>query len=243
MNTRKCLLLVAAGLGLAAISASALVAVNKTFRTTGFFIGLTQGTNAVSSNPQFDSANFAGWNLVNLAMGRSAADTSNTNQVMAMTFDCDLSSASLVVYDRSTSNVVATIAESTSVDSIKQQDVKKTAPNHAHFVGQFKIDSNGNGTNGLQGGFLTIAGHVRLNAVTGCPEPVLVGLDRDSLDRLVGDSELSKKEDPDSDKLTQRAGLAHLIGVVDVVNNGTNHTILVPFGHLSIRRELPIIAF
>jgi hypothetical protein len=40
--------------------------------------------------------------------------------------------------------------------------------------------------------------------------------------------------------LALRTGLAHLIGVVNVVAGGTTDTILVPYGGLSIRRELPV---
>ena len=235
-NKRNILILL--GLSLATITAIAASETAKTFRTVGNFIGVSQGTNEVASNPEFDSVNFVGRNLVNLAMGRGVTDTNVPNQVLAMTFDCDLSSASLVVYDRASSNVIATIAESTSMDSVKQQDANKAGPNRARFVGQFKIDESGGATNALLGGYLTIAGHVRLNPITGCPEPVLVGLDHDSLDRLVGDKEISGKLDPDSEKLVLRTGLAHLIGVIDAVNNGNTNTILVPYGGLSIRREL-----
>jgi hypothetical protein len=68
---------------------------------------------------------------------------------------------------------------------------------------------------------------------------VFVALDRDSLDKVVDDIELPASLDPDSTPLVERTGLAHLIGVVDVITWGDAHTILVPFGGLSIRRELP----
>jgi hypothetical protein len=240
MNTKKYVLLGVAGLAAAAITAYASVGAFKTFRTLGVFIGVTQGTNSVTGNPQYDETIFGGWNLVNLAMGRNVIETNVPNQVMAMTFDCDLSSASLVVYDLSTSNIVNTIASSTRIDSVKQEDAKQTGPNRARFVAQFQIAQNGNPTNGLLGGYLTIAGRVHLDPVTGCPETVLVRLDHDSLDGLVGDKECSRRIDPDLEKLTVRAGLAHLIGVVDAIDNGKTNTILVPCGNLSIRRNLPI---
>jgi hypothetical protein len=242
MNAKKCTLLAVAGLAVAAISVYAIVSPSKTFRTTGYFIGVTQGSNSVTGNPQFDTVNFAGRNLVNLAMGRSVTATNVPNQVMALTFACDLSSASLVVYDLSTSNVVNIIAPSTSIDSVKQQDTKQTGPNRARFVGMFQIAANGTSTNGLLGGYLTVAGHVHLNPTTGCPEPVLVRLDRDVLDAVVGNKEIPARLDPDSGRFTLRAGLAHLIGVVDAVDNGKTNTILVPYGGLSIRRELPVPA-
>src|SRR5271169_314814 len=120
MKTKKRILFGLAGLAVAAIAAYAGVVGTKTFRTTGYFIGLTQGTNPVTGHPNYDYVNFAGHNLVNLAMGRNLTDRKVLHQVMAMTFACDLSAASLVVYDESTSNVVATIAASTSVDSVRQ---------------------------------------------------------------------------------------------------------------------------
>lgn len=212
----------------------------KTFRTTGYFIGLAQGTNAVTQKPMYDNVSFAGHNLVNLAMGRRLTDTNHPNQVMAMTFECDLSSASLVVYDLATSNVLATIAASTFVDAVYQQDPLNLAgPNRAHFVTSLQINPLGNPTNGLANGFFTVAGRVNLNPKTGCPQPVLVVLDRDSLDKVDDDMELPASLDPDIVPLTLRTGLAHLIGVVDAVTDGNAHTILVPYGGLSIRRELP----
>ena len=241
MNTKKRMLLGAAALAIAAVGAYATGSVvSKTFRTTGFFIGLTQGTNHVTGHPRFDDVTFAGHHLVNLAMGRSVHDTNFPQEVMAMTFPCDLSAASLVVYDRGTSNVVATIAASTSIDSVVQQDPLQKGPDRAHFVAVLQIGPNGNPTNGLVGGYFTVAGRVHLDPSTGCPEPIVVWLDRDSFDRLDDDIELPARDDPDSDPLTLRTGLAHLIGVVDTTTDGTTKTILVPRGGLSIRRLLPV---
>jgi hypothetical protein len=227
-----------------ALAASTYVAgaaeTNKTFRTTGYFVGLTQGTNPVTGTPTYDNVSFAGHNLVNLAMGRSLTDTNFPRQVLATTFACDLSSASLVVYDLGTSNTLTIIASSVSVDAVYQQDATRVGgPNRAHFVAALQVNSNGNDTNGLAGGYFTVAGRIHLNPETGCPQPVLVVLDRDSLDKVVDDVELPASLDPDTVPLTVRTGLAHLIGVVDAVTFGESHTILVPYGGLSIRRELP----
>ncbi|MGP8239922.1 MAG: hypothetical protein ACLQVW_31520, partial [Limisphaerales bacterium] len=213
---------------------------NKTFRTLAYFIGLSQGTNSLTGDPEYVNNDFAGHNLVNLAMGRASDDTVS-NQVLAMTFACDLSSARLVVYDKATSNVVATIADSTMINSVKQQDKGETGPNRAHFVAVVQLEQNGNATNGLVDGYFTIAGRLRLDPATGCPEPIAVHLDRDPLDGLVHDAEVPPKDDPDSVALTFRAGLAHAIGVVDAVTDGATNTVLVPFGGLSIRRELPVV--
>ena len=241
MKTKKRIFLGVASLAVAAVAAYATGVGTVTFRTLGYFIGLTQGTDPLTGHPRYENADFAGHNLVNLAMGRDAGDTNVPNQVMAMTFACDLSSANLVVYDRLTSNVVATIAASASVDSVVQQDAHQKGPNRAHFVAVLQIGPNGNPTNGLLSGYFTVAGRVHLNPTNGCPEPVAVWLDRDPLDRLDNDVELSAKDDPDSVALTERTGLAHLIGVVDAVTDGGTNTVLVPHGGLSIRRELPVV--
>jgi hypothetical protein len=128
------------------------------------------------------------------------------------------------------------------LNSVEQQDVHESGPNRAHFVAVLQIGANGNPTNGLIDGYFTVAGRLHLDPTNGCPQPVLVWLDRDPLDRLDDDVELPAKDDPDSVPLTVRTGLAHLIGVVDAVTDGNTNTILVPYGGLSIRRELPIIA-
>jgi hypothetical protein len=243
MNSKKYTLLVVAALSVAAITAcTAKGSPNPliTFRTTGFFVTVTQGSNSVTGDPQYDKTTLAGWNLVNLAMGRSVTDTNVPNQVMAMTFDCDLSSASLVVYDNSVSNIVNVIATSTNIDSVTQEDAKQTGPNRARFVTQFQIAQNGNPTNGLLGGYLTVSGRIRLNPLTGCPEAVSVGLDKDNFDGSCGDTEFPNSWDPCPGKFTLRAGLAHLIGVVDAIDNGNTNNILVQNGGLCIRHELPV---
>ena len=237
MKTTKRFFIGMASLAVAAVTAYGADVATNSYRTTGYFIGLAQGADPISGHPEYVHANFAGHNLVNLAMGRAASNTV-PSQVMAMTFTCDLSSASLVAYDEKTSNVVATIAKSTTMDSVEQQDPKAKGPNHAHFVAVLQIGPNGNDTNGLAGGYFTVAGRVNLNPETGCPQPVLVVLDRDPLDRLDDDVELPAKDDPDSVPLIFRTGLAHAIGVVDAVTDGETNTILVPYGGLSIRREL-----
>jgi hypothetical protein len=240
MKTQKRIILGVAGLALAAVAAYASSVSNVTFHTLAYFIGITQGSDPVTGHPRYENADFAGHNLVNLAMGRSATEN-ETNQVLAMTFSCDLSSAKIIVYDRSTSNAVATIATSTMMDSVLQQDTREVGPNRAHFVGVFQLGENGNSTNGLISGYFTIAGRVNLDPTNGCPMPVRVLLDRDPLDRLDDDMEIPAKDDPDWTPLTLRTGLAHLIGVVDAVTDGSTNTILIPYGGLSIRRELPMI--
>ena len=240
MKTNKRIILGVASLALAAVAAYASGVSSVTLRTLGYFIGITQGTDPITGTPRYVDADFAGHNLVDLAMGRAVDDKTVPSQVMAMTFACDLSSASLVVYDESTSNVVATIAASTSVDSVLQQDPHRAGPNRAHFVAMMQVETNGNGTNGILGGYFTVAGRLNLNPTNGCPQPVLVVLDRDPSDKVDGDAELAANQDPDSVALIRRTGLGHLIGVVDLVTDGGTNTVLIPHGGLSIRRELPI---
>lgn len=208
-----------------------------TFRTTGYFAGLTQGTNG--GRLVYADASFAGHNLVNLTMGRNANDTHFPQQVLALTFDCDLSSASLVVYDQSISNVVATIASSSVIDVVKQQDTKKEAgPNRAQFVTMLSVFQNGDGTNGLLGGYITVAGRLNLNPTTSCPQQVIV-LPFDPFDNV--DVELPPNLDPDR-ALESHTGLAHVVGDILVQTGGNTETVLLPDGELSIRRELPIAA-
>jgi len=224
---------------LAAASAGAISANLQTFRTTALLHGIAQGQDTVTEAPQFDPVTLRGFELVNLAMGRPVADVSHPEQVLAMTIACDLSDAQLVVYDRSASREVATIAESSSVDSVKAQGPRATAPNLAHFVARFDVDENGNATDGIQSGFATVAGRLHLDPQTGCPHAVLISLDKDPNDKLFGDADLSGKDDVDEGKDVLRAGHAHLIGVIDLVTAGKSNTVLVPYGQLSIRRPLP----
>ena len=223
----------------AATSAGAISANLETFRTLALLRGIAQGQDSVTGAPQFDPVTLRGFELVNLAMGRAVADTSHPEQVLAMTIACDLSEAQLVVFDRTAKDDVATIAESTSVDSVRAQGPRASAPNFAHFVARFDVDENGNATDGIESGFATVAGRLHLDPQTGCPHAVLITLDKDPNDKLFGNADLSNKDDPEEGKDVLRAGHAHLIGVLDLVSAGKSSTVLVPFGQLSIRRPLP----
>jgi hypothetical protein len=223
----------------AATSAGAIGANLETFRTLALLRGVAQGQDSVTGAPQLDAVTLRGFQLVNLAMGRPIADISHPEQVLAMTIACDLDAAQLVVYDRSASRDVATIAESTSVDSVRSQGPRATAPNRALFVARFDVDENGNATDGIASGFATVAGRLHLDPQTGCPHAVLVSLDKDPNDKLFGDADLTSKDDLEEGKDVLRAGHAHLIGVLDLVSAGKSSTLLVPFGQLSIRRPLP----
>jgi hypothetical protein len=242
MKANKHILIGLAGLALATLTtyAADTATDSGTFRTTAYFIGLTQGTNA-AGNPAYENASLAGHNLVNLAMGRSQNDANYPDQVLAMTIAQDLSSMELVVYDQSVSNVVATIAQSTSVDTVKQQDKKEPGPNRAHFVTPMLVTPGGNNDNALTGGYFSIAGRINLNPTNGAPGTVSISLDVDPLDATVGDVDVANALDPDSVRETVRTGLAHGNGVLDIINDGNIETILVPDGHLSIRRPLPLV--
>ena len=223
----------------AATSAGAISANLVTFRTTALLHGIAQGKDTVTGAPQFDPVTLRGFELVNLAMGRPVGDNSHPEQVLAMTIACDLSAGQLVVFDRFASRDVATIAESTSFDAIRAQGPRAPAPNRAHFVARFDVDENGNATDGIADGFVTVAGRLNLDPQTGCPHAVLISLDRDPSDKLLGNADLTSKDDPEEGKDVLRAGHAHLIGVLDLFSGGNSEKVLVPVGRLSVRRPLP----
>ncbi len=221
-----------------ALTAWAVGPAAKTFRTTASFEGLVGGTNNVTSLPDVLRFHFAGWNLVNLARGREFGSTNAPNEVLAMTFNCDLSAASLVVYDRTSQSIVTNIADSTSGDSIQAQNTADPlGRGHVRFVAQFQIHQLGNATNGLLDGFLTVAG--RLYTTNDCVTTVLVDTDR-KLDHLLDDASVNSKDDRDEVVKSPQAGLAHCIGVIDAVSGGKTNTVLVPSSHLTFRRELVI---
>lgn len=240
MNANKHILLGVAGLALAALTTYAAdTGTNSgTFRTTGYFIGLTQGT-TTNGTPVYQNASLAGHNLVNLAMGRSLNDTNYPTQVLAMTIAPDLSSMELVVYDQSVSNVVATIAQGTSVDTVKQQDKKETGPNHAQFVAVMMINPTGNNYNGLTGGYFSLAGALNLDPATGAPGTVSVSVEPQLFDGTEVD--VPNYLDPDAVLVKVPTGGAQGNGVLDINNNGTSETILVPSGSLSIRQPVPLV--
>jgi hypothetical protein len=161
-----------------------------------------------------------------------------------MTIDCDLGQASLIVYDKTTSNNVATIATTrpNRLDIVKAQGASATGPKRARFVAQFRVQPNGDATNALLDGFLTVSGRLHLDPTTGCPRAVLVKLDADKTDKSTGDRDVKSSEDKDDDVIRAwRTGRAHVIGVIDLVSGGTTNTVLVPNGHLSLRRELAVV--
>ena len=73
--------------------------------------------------------------------------------------------------------------------------------------------------------------------------PVAVALDTDTNDKVFADKEIPSNEDKDTNVTFRvRTGLAHMVGVIDFVGEGTTNTVLVPLGNLSIRYDLPVTA-
>ena len=216
-------------------TAPAILAQTRTFRTPASMEGVIQDAD-LAGKPTYNFEGFIGRDLVNLALG-TALGTPRSNEVLAIEFTCDSSSATLVVFDRATTNNLATIATSTSIDVVQQQDKDSAAfPNRERFVTRMDVATLGTSSNGLAGGFLTIAGRVYLNPTNGCPRSLLVDTDRGQ-DRVCGDPTAVKNTE-DQDRTKQLAGRGHFIGVIDMITSAATNTVLVPDGHLSIERLL-----
>jgi hypothetical protein len=223
---------VAAGAALTAV-AGLLIPESKTFRSPTVMTGLYQDT-GLADEPVIEITQLNGRDLVNLALG-APLGTPRSNEVLALEVSCEVAAAQLVVYDKTTDSNLVTIATTSALDVVAQQDQLTTPfPNRARFVGHFTIEAAGNEENGLTGGYLTLAGRVHLDPQTGCPEPRLV--DRDRLDKIFGDKD--PKRSDDEDDLVRRTGLGHYIGVLRININSQSRTVLIPHGTISIRRQL-----
>lgn len=235
MKPTKPIIFSLAGVTLLAAGVIAGLAITqKTFRTPTAMLGVYQGE-GLSGEPVFAFDGFNGRDLVNLALG-TPLGTPRTNEVLAMEIDCGSPTARLVVYDKTANSNLLVIAESEPIDLVGQKDNPATPyPNRTRFVAQFEIQTLGNETDGLTGGYLTMAGRIRTDPQTGCPEAVLV--DRDKFDKLFGDREVKSSEE--ADELVRRCGLGHYIGVLRINASGAARTVLVPRGVISIRRQLP----
>jgi hypothetical protein len=214
-----------------AISAWAVVGATKTFRTLAYGVGIYQSHDG-ASKPVYGTQPLAGHDLVAAALGLPLG-TKLTNQVLALQIDCGSTTASLVVFDKVSSNSIATIATSTSLNVVQQQDNDTAAyPNRERFVAQLQVTP----TNHLLGGFLTVAGRLQLDPTTGCPRAIRIEADR--LDRYFGDFE-GRNDDDEKDHDVLRAGLGHALGTVSLIfNDGTTNTVLLPSMALSVRHEL-----
>lgn len=223
--------------GLAVVAASALsvwaVDPIETFRTTAAVGTVFQSVNPLATNtPAFGFLPLAGHDFVNLALGTPLA-TTRTNEVLALEIDCASSQASLVVFDKTASSNLATIATSSSFAPVVQQDNPATAaPNRERFVAQMDINEVGF----IVSGFLTVAGRIYLNPTNGCPRALLVDIDRGQ-DKLFADAKVKDTDDKDTTKNV--SGFAHVIGVANVLGQtGSTNTFLIPFGRLNMRRQL-----
>ena len=220
-----------AAAAVAAFSAWAATGGLETFRTLAYGVGIYQ-THDAAGKPAYGTQGFAGHDLVAAALGLPLG-TTLTNQVLALQVDCGSTTASLVAFDKASSNIVAVLATSTSLQVVQQQDKDSSIfPNRERFVAQLAITP----TNNLLGGFLTVAGRLQLDPATGCPRALRI--DRDKLDRYCADVDgLNDDDKKDHDIL--RAGIGHAVGSVDLVfNDGSHNTVLLPFVSLSIRRQL-----
>ena len=235
MKTKRWIAIGVAASAAAVLTALATTPTFRTFRTTAALTGVFQVPNPLATNTAllaFDP--FAGHDLVNLAFGQSLA-TVLTNDFLALEVDCGSDQASLVVWDKSLNSNIVTIATSTHIDALTgQDDPSAPGPNHERFVAQMGVSTNG----ALVGGFLTIAGRLYLNPTNGCPRAVLIDTDKRE-DRILADADLKDGDSDSKVKDKTIAGEAHLIGVVNVIfTDGSTNTTLLPFGQLTVRRQL-----
>jgi hypothetical protein len=197
-----------------------------TFGSAAYTIAVSQ--TSAGGVPQYSYESWWGSNIVALALGAQPT----TNQVLAFAINCDSSEALLIVYDTSNSNIT-TIAQTTSLDTVQDANLTTGATNAERFVAVFNVQPVGN----LAGGYLTVAGRLHLDA-NGCATAVLAAQDRDSLDKAMGDEDIVKYTPGNHKGITQRAGQAHFMGVLDVISNGQTNTVLVPTGHLTLTGQL-----
>ena len=234
MKTKQWIMIGTVASAAAVLTALAVPLSLRTFRTTASIAAVFNVPNPQNTNLTvflFDT--FQGHDLVNLALG-TALTTVRTNEVLALEIACGSSQASLVVFDKTLASNTVTIATSSQITALTaQEDASASAPNHERFVMQMDINTN----NFLVGGFLTVAGRVHLDT-NGCPQAVLVDVDRRA-DKALGDV-VAKNLDDKTDKDKRIAGQAHLIGVANVIfQDGSTNPVLLPFGHMTIRRQLP----
>ncbi len=69
--------------------------------------------------------------------------------------------------------------------------------------------------------------------------PLKLSFDKDKYDKTFDDKEIPNNRDKDSVHLTERTGLANIMGVIEFVQNGNTNALLVPLGNLSLRYDLP----
>jgi hypothetical protein len=215
---------------IAAISVWAGSSQFRVFRTSAYTVIVSQTSSA--GVPRYSYGADAGHDLVALALGGEPT----SNQFLAIAINCDSTSASLIVYDKSNSNMTI-IAQSTSLDKVLQGSLVTGNTNVERFVALCNIQPVGN----LTGGYLTIAGRFDLDT-SGCAQAVLVTQDRDPFDKVIGDVDVPNldagSKSRDREFGTERSGRAHLIGVLNVVSGGQKNAVLLPSGHLTFHQQL-----
>lgn len=226
MNVKKWIVLGVGSLAIAVASVWGGATGFLSFGSAAYTIAVSQ-TNT-GGLPQYSYEAWWGSDLVALALGTQPT----TNQVLALAVNCDSSQGLLVVYDMSNSNIT-TIAQTTSFDKVQDADPTSGLTNRERFVAVFAVQPVGN----LAGGYLTVAGRLHLDA-NGCATTVLAAQDRDTLDKSMGDQDIVKSSPGNHKTVTERAGQAHFMGVLDVVSDGQTNTVLVPTGHLTFTGQL-----
>ena len=247
MSGKKILLIGAAGLaGFAALTVWAITATNPPRRTTASLTGVAQ--RPLTQLAAIDVLPLNSAHLVNLALGRDVGNTNFPKQVLAFTVTCDLTTASLIIFDQSVSNTLATLATNLSFDFVQSPVVNSTAAQALgstnqliRFIARLQIQPSGNVSNALRGGVLTVAGRAHRDTATGCLAPVPVQFDTDPYDKTFQVKDVPRQKDRDKAKLTGRTGLAYVIGELDVVAGFVTNSVIIPTGNLSIRRSAEII--
>ena len=247
MTGKKLILLgTASVVGAVALSVWAITAGNPPVRTTALLTGVAQ--RPLTQLATIDVLPLNGAALVNLAMGREVGSTNFPKQVLALTVDCALTAANLVVFDQSQSNTIATVATNLSFDFIQSRILNATIAQalggtneFVRFVARLQVQPSGNVSNALLGGVLTVAGRAHRDAGSGCLAPVPVRFDIDHYDLTFLDKDVPRQKDRDLAKPTARVGLAHVVGVLDVVAAYVTNTVVIPAGNLSLRRNAEFI--
>jgi hypothetical protein len=241
MKIRACLRVIA---GIILATSSAVWAqTNITFRSPAGFEGVFQGE--VGGKPAYEFEHLIGADLVNLALGTDIG-TLRTNEVLAFEVACDSSSAELVVFDKATKSNLVTIASSSRITVVQQQDNPAASfPDRERLATEMNVGAVGGSSNALISGFLDVAGRLYLNPTSGCPRTVLVDTDRKQ-DGLCGDSAVVT-ETADVTighgkiKITddkEVGGRGHFHGALTAIIAGQTNTVVVPTGSLSIDRQL-----
>jgi hypothetical protein len=226
VNVKKWIVLGVGSLIVAAVSVWGGSSGFLSFGSAAYTIAVTQ--TSTGGLPQYSYESWWGSDILALAMGSQPTN----NQILAFAISCDSSSGLLVVYDTITSNLT-TVAQTTAFDTVQDANLTTGSTNAERFIAVFDVQPVGN----LAGGYLTVAGRLHLDT-NGCAMAVLAAQDRNSLDKEMGDEDIVNVSPGNHKSVTERAGQAHFMGVLDVISNGQTNTVLVPTGHLTFAGQL-----